>query len=59
VKHVQDQVIHWRASGDKRKMCTARPQWMSITQQKLNYKSTSYRVEVNLMDILEINTKEG
>ncbi len=27
-------------------MCTARPQWMSISQQKINYKSKSYRVEV-------------
>jgi len=40
-------------------MCTARPQWMSVTQQKLNYKATSYRVEVNLVDILEINEVEG
>ena len=39
-------------------MCTARPQWMSITQQRINYKSKSYRVEVNLMDILHLDEEK-
>ena len=38
-------------------MCTARPQWMSISQQNLKYKATSYQVECNLMDILNIDTE--
>ena len=40
-------------------MCTARPTWMSITQQKITYKDHAYRVQVNLMDILEINEEKG
>ena len=40
-------------------MCTARPQWMSISQQNLKYKATSYQVECNLMDILNIDTQRG
>ena len=36
-------------------MCTDRPQWMSISQQKFNYKSKSYRVKCNLMDILKVD----
>ncbi|TRY79718.1 hypothetical protein TCAL_01985 [Tigriopus californicus] len=56
VKYVQKQVRDWQTLGKGRKMCTARPQWMSISQQKINYKSTSYQVEVNLMDILNIDT---
>ena len=55
VKYVQKQVRDWRTEGKGRKMCTARPQWMSISQQRINYKSKSYRVEVNLMDILTLD----
>ena len=43
------QVIDLRVHGKGRKMCTARPQWMSISQQKINYKDKSYRVEVNIV----------
>jgi len=55
VKNVQDQVKEWRVSGRGRKMCTARPSWMSISQQKLGYKDRMYRVKVDLQDILEID----
>ena len=36
-------------------MCTARPSWMSISQQKLGYKDRMYRVKVDLQDILAIS----
>ena len=39
-------------------MCTARPSWMSISQQKLGYKDRMYRVKVDLQDILVIDDKE-
>jgi len=55
VRKVQEQVREWRVSGRGRKMCTARPSWMSISQQKLGYKDRMYRVNVDLPDILEIS----
>ena len=38
VDFVQKQVLDWQKFGDGRKMCTARPTWMSISQQKITYK---------------------
>jgi delta24-sterol reductase len=38
VDFVQKQVLDWQKIGDGRKMCTARPTWMSISQQKITYK---------------------
>ena len=38
VDFVQKQVLEWQTLGNGRKMCTARPTWMSITQQKITYK---------------------
>ena len=40
-----------------RKMCTARPSWMSITPTPLNYKNRMYQVDVTRLDnILDIDT---
>ena len=44
VKNIQRQVLEWRKSGMKQKMCTARPSWKSISLQNLTYKDTSYKV---------------
>jgi len=57
VAHVQAQVRAWRREGKGRKMCTARPSWMSISQQKLGYKDKMYKVELGaLQDVLRIDT---
>jgi len=40
VQFVQKQVLDWQTEGRGRKMCTARPTWMSITQQRITYKDT-------------------
>ena len=58
VDFVQKQVLDWQTIGNGRKMCTARPTWMSITQQKITYKDNAYQVKVNLMDILSVDTEE-
>ena len=47
VEFVQKQVLDWQVYGNGRKMCTARPSWMSISQQIVTYKDKSYRVQVN------------
>lgn len=58
VKSVQDQVIRWRTEGNGRKMCTARPSWMSVSQQVLGYKDKMYKVRIDLRNVLEIDTKK-
>ena len=50
------QVRSWKTKGRGAKMCTARPSWMSISQQSLGYKDNMYKVAVgDLQDILEID----
>ena len=51
VKFVQKQVLDWQIHGKGRKMCTARPSWMSITQQTVTYKDSSYRVQVSRLGV--------
>ena len=46
VEFVQKQVKDWQIHGHGRKMCTARPTWMSITQQRITYKDKAYQVQV-------------
>jgi len=58
VGRVQKQVHRWRDEGNGRKMCTARPSWMSITQQKIGYKDKMYRVAVDLEKVIEVNPEE-
>ncbi|XP_023349654.1 delta(24)-sterol reductase [Eurytemora carolleeae] len=58
VLKVQEQVRRWQVEGRGRKMCTARPSWMSISQQKLGYKDTMYRVKIDLGDVLEIDKEK-
>merc|ERR1719483_100763 len=58
VAFIQDQVKTWRYEGKGRKMCSARPSWMSISQQKLGYKDRMYKIQLgHLQDILEIDTE--
>ena len=57
VKDVQNQVKEWIASGSKKKMCTARPVWKSITIQKVTYKERMWQINVDMEDILLIDTE--
>ena len=50
LEHVQRQVLDWQKFGNGRKMCTARPTWMSITQQSITYKDKAYRVQVTVFE---------
>ena len=45
-KHQLSQVRAWKTKGRGAKMCTARPSWMSISQQSLGYKDNMYKVAV-------------
>ena len=56
VRKVQEQVLALGQEGEGRKMCTARPSWMSISQQQLGYKDRMYRVKVDfLQDIVGVD----
>ncbi|XP_045160263.2 delta(24)-sterol reductase-like [Mercenaria mercenaria] len=57
VRHVQQQIKAWRADGMKTKMCTARPGWMNISFRRGLYKNTMKNIEVNLIDIIEVDTE--
>jgi len=59
VAAIQQQVRAWRTEGRGAKMCTARPSWMSISQQSLGYKDNMYKVAVgDLQDVLAIDREE-
>jgi Delta24-sterol reductase len=55
VRHVQEQVRAWRASGGSRPMVTARPEWLTMSTRTSTYKRDCSRIAVNLRDILEID----
>eukprot|EP00041_Stephanoeca_diplocostata_P015048 m.284330 g.284330 ORF g.284330 m.284330 type:complete len:603 (+) comp19906_c0_seq2:154-1962(+) len=55
IKKIQDQVLEWKSSGSKKRMCTARGGWLSISPKRSTYKSESFRVSVELYDVLEID----
>ena len=38
-------------------MCTARPGWMTVSLRVGQYKKNLHKVSVNLMDVLEVDTK--
>lgn len=53
------QVKQWRDNGCQTKMCTARPGWMAVSLRNAKYKKTLLNIEVNLIDILEVDTKKA
>jgi delta24-sterol reductase len=56
VRHVQQQVRDWNNEGRKTQMCTARPGYLTMCFRQPKYKKTMKTIEVNLVDILEIDT---
>ncbi|KAL3280089.1 hypothetical protein HHI36_017594 [Cryptolaemus montrouzieri] len=59
VKYVQKQVQNWnKLKGIKPKMCTARPGWQTMSFREGIYKDNFQKIQVNLLDILEIDTKK-
>ena len=54
----KEQVREWQKEGRGRKMCTARPKWMSITLQPQNYKERMFQVSISAMrNILDIDAE--
>jgi delta24-sterol reductase len=48
-------VKRWKENGCKTKMCTARPGWANVSFRKALYKKQMKKIEINLIDILEID----
>jgi len=57
VKDIQRQVNEWKKEGSKVKMCTARPGWLTVSLRVGKYKKTMKNINVDLHDILEVDTK--
>lgn len=57
VRDIQKQVRQWRAEGGQTYMCTGRPGWLTVSLRVGKYKKTHKNIMINLMDILEVDTK--
>ncbi|XP_039743173.1 delta(24)-sterol reductase [Pteropus medius] len=58
VRDIQKQVREWKEQGSKTFMCTGRPGWLTISLRVGKYKKTHKNIMINLMDILEVDTKK-
>lgn len=52
------QVREWKEQGSKTFMCTGRPGWLTVSLRVGKYKKTHKNIMINLMDILEVDTKK-
>lgn len=59
VKDIQAQVMKWKKDGCQEQMCTSRPGWQTISTRRHTYKKSMRHINVNLMDILEVDTEKG
>ena len=57
VRAVQDQVRQWVRDGRPTQMCTARPGWQTMSLRVGKYKSTMRNIDLDLHDILEVDTE--
>lgn len=55
VQEVSQQILDWKASGAKQKLCTARPGWQTTSLRVGKYKKTHWNININLVDILEVD----
>ncbi|MCP6559406.1 FAD-dependent oxidoreductase, partial [Klebsiella pneumoniae] len=46
-----------KEQGSKTFMCTGRPGWLTVSLRVGKYKKTHKNIMINLMDILEVDTK--
>uniref|UniRef100_A0AAR2L4M1 Delta(24)-sterol reductase n=1 Tax=Pygocentrus nattereri TaxID=42514 RepID=A0AAR2L4M1_PYGNA len=57
VRDIQRQVCEWQKEGGKTRMCTGRPGWLTVSLRVGKYKKTHKNIMINMMDILEVDTK--
>ncbi len=54
-KNAFSQIREWISLGRPRPMCTARPQWQTITLQRITYKSRLHQVRLDLPDVVSVD----
>uniref|UniRef100_A0A0B7AT95 Delta(24)-sterol reductase n=1 Tax=Arion vulgaris TaxID=1028688 RepID=A0A0B7AT95_9EUPU len=57
VQNVQRQVRKWNERGRMNQMCTARPGWATMSFRRGLYKNNLHNIDINLIDILEVDTE--
>ncbi|KAL1022502.1 hypothetical protein UPYG_G00028550 [Umbra pygmaea] len=57
VRDIQRQVREWRKEGGGTQMCTGRPGWLTVSLRVGKYKKTNKNIQINMMDILEVDTQ--
>jgi delta24-sterol reductase len=56
VRKIQEQIRKWDKDGRKKKLCTARPGYATMSLRNATFKDECNRIHVHLPDILELNT---
>lgn len=56
VTDIQRQIQAWRDAGQPGQLCTTRKSWKSVSTRPRAYKSDNYGIEVDLNEILELDT---
>lgn len=51
------QVCDWQREAGGSHMCTGRPGWLTVSLRVGKYKQTHKNIMINMMDILEVDTK--
>ncbi|CAG9569945.1 unnamed protein product [Danaus chrysippus] len=57
VKDIQRQIKAWLDGDRKTKLCTARPTWQTMSFRQGIYKKSFTNININLVDVLEVDTK--
>ncbi|XP_034036341.1 delta(24)-sterol reductase [Thalassophryne amazonica] len=57
VRDIQRQVREWKKAGGNTYMCTGRPGWLTVSLRVGKYKKSYKNIMINLMDILDVDTK--
>ncbi|XP_028159708.1 delta(24)-sterol reductase-like isoform X2 [Ostrinia furnacalis] len=57
VKSVQKQIKAWLSGDRSTQLCTARPTWQTMSFRQGVYKKTFTNININLVDVLEVDTK--
>jgi len=57
VRRIQAQIRRWRDAGKPGLLVTSRKSWQSVTVRANDYKKQSYGIDVDLHDILEVDTE--
>jgi len=56
VAQIINQVEQWKREGSKQKLCTSRSAWLTMSELVPQYKTSRRNIEVNLRDVLKIDT---